>query len=574
MYNLENTIFLIKKSILNVLKTLVEEKILSGTISENFDIEIPTEREHGDLSSNVALVSAKTFKMPPRKIAELISEKLKECDFVDENSIVKKVEVAGPGFINFFLGPKFFCETLKEINKFKDEYGTSDFGKNKKVMVEFVSANPTGPMHMGNARLGALGDCLASILQKTGYNVYKEFYVNDAGNQIEKFGMSLDVRYRQICEKKLSNGGTVIEMPEDCYQGSDITDLAQEFFDIYGDEYINKSFEERKKAIVNFALPKNINRMQEDMAKYKIIYDNWFYESTLHESGEVDRIINLLFEKGYAYEKDGSVWYKATLFGSEKDEVLRRKNGIPTYFAADIAYHYNKFVTRGFDTCIDIWGADHHGHVARMKGSMEALEIDKNKLHVLLVQLVRLLKNGEVVRMSKRTGKAVQLSDLIDEVGADAARFIFNTHEADSGMDFDLDLAVKQDSQNPVYYVQYAYARICSVFRQLKSENKKWDINQVSDLSVLKEEAELKLIYFMAKYPSELLKSAINYDPTKMTRYVISLANLFHKFYSSCKIITEDNTLTYSRLYLCDCVRTIIKNILDMFKVDAPEVMN
>ena len=569
MYNLESVIAFIKNDILSVLEDLVKENLLSGEINKNFEIEIPADREHGDLSSNVAFVSAKTFKMAPRKIADLIVEKLNLNGELLSKKVVKNIEVAGAGFINFFLDTCFFTNTLKEINNLKENYGNSDYGKNKKIMVEFVSANPTGPMHMGNARLGALGDCLAAILKKTGYDVFKEFYVNDAGNQIEKFGMSLDVRYRQICE-----GENSVEMPEDCYQGQDITDLAKEFFEINGDKYIKSSFEERKKALVDFALPKNINRMKEDMKKYKIIYDNWFYESTLHESGEVKRIIDLLTKNGYTYEKDGCLWYKSTAFGSEKDDVLVRKNGIPTYFAADIAYHYNKFITRKFDTCIDILGADHHGHVERTKGSMEALGISRDRLYVLLVQMVRLLKNGELVRMSKRTGKAVQLSDLIDEVGADAARFIFNMHEAKSGMDFDLDLAVKQDSQNPVYYVQYAHARICSIFRQAKAMNKNFDPDSNVNLDLLTSESEEKLIFFMATYPQELLQASIDYDPTKITKFVISLANLFHKFYSSCKVISDDKELTNARLFLCGAVRIIIKNILDMFEVDAPEVMN
>ncbi len=569
MYNIEKVIFALKDMVLSAIKKLVEQGALQGEINENFEIEIPADREHGDFSSNAAFVLAKSFKISPRKIADLIVNFLCSDDDFQNKKIVKNIEVAGAGFINFFLDSAFFSDTLKEIYNLKEHYGNSDYGKNKKILVEFVSANPTGPMHMGNARLGALGDCLASILKKTGYDVFKEFYVNDAGNQIEKFGMSLDVRYLQICRHEPFG-----PISQDCYQGEDITELAKEFFDIHGDKYLNCSFEERKKALVDFALPKNINRMKKDMEKYKIVYDNWFYESDLHESGEVKRIINLLSENGYTYEKDGCVWYKATKFGSEKDEVLVRKNGIPTYFAADIAYHYNKFITRDFDTCIDIWGADHHGHVARMKDAMEALRINRDRLRVLLVQLVRLLKNGEVVRMSKRTGKAVQLSDLIDEVGADAARFIFNTHEANSGMDFDLDLAVKQDAQNPVYYVQYAYARVCSIFRQIKSLNKAFELDSDVNLELLTSESEKKLIFFMATYPMELLESSVNYDPTKITRYVISLATLFHKFYSSCKVISENDELTTARLYLCSCVKMLIKSILDMFKIDTPETMN
>lgn len=562
MYNLEKTISNLKELINSAFLKAAEKNDILDVNSPKFEVEIPANRSHGDLSTNIAMVSAKSFKMPPRKIAEEILEFLKS----DSQNIFKNVEIAGPGFINFFLKENFFSDTLKEINDFGGDFGNSDFGENKKIMVEFVSANPTGPMHMGNARLGALGDCLSAVLKKTGYDVYKEFYVNDAGNQIEKFGLSLDVRYRQICSPNEN-----IEMPEECYQGQDITDLAQEFYNNFGDSYTGKDFNTRKTALINFALPKNISRMQKDMEKYKIKYDNWFYESTLHKNGDVIKIIQKLKENGYTYEKDGSVWYKATEFGAEKDDVLVRQNGIPTYFAADIAYHYNKFITRGFDTCIDIWGADHHGHVERMKGAMEALGINRNRLHVILVQLVRLLKNGEIVRMSKRTGKAIQLSDLLDEVGPDSARFIFNNHEASSGMDFDLDLAVKQDSQNPVYYVQYAHARICSIFNKLSKNN--IDLKN-ADLSLLEGENEKKLIFFMATYPGELIKSAESYDPTKITKFAIELSTLFHKFYSSCKIISENKELSNARLYLCKCVKIILKNTLDLMKVNAPKSMN
>ncbi len=551
MYLLENVIENIKTEI---------KSIINNTQIENFDVEIPADENHGDLSSNVALLSAKYLKMSPRTIAENIASKLNsKIKFVD------KIEVAGPGFINFFLSKDFFSDSLREIKSCGENYGKSKMGNGKKVMIEFVSANPTGPMHMGNARLGALGDCLAEILSACGYDTYKEFYVNDAGNQIEKFGMSLDVRYKQICL-----GESYVEMPENAYHGEDIKELAHEFFDIHKDKFISSDEKTRVKALVDFALPKNIKRMQDDMKKYKIIYDNWFYESDLHNQGKVKEIVDLLSSKGLTYEKDGSIWYKASMFGNEKDEVLIRSNGIPTYFAADIAYHYNKFADRKFDTCIDIWGADHHGHVERMKCSMEALGINRNRLHVILVQLVRLIKDGEPYRMSKRSGKSVQLSDLINEVGADAARFIFNTHEASSGMDFDLDLAISKDFQNPVYYVQYAYARICSIFKSVEKE--KYSFSG-ENLNLLTHESEKKLIYYMSLYPSELVRAAKNYDPTKITRFVISLAGLFHKFYSSCKVISENKNLSEARLFLCDCVRTMIKNILDMMKVESPEFM-
>lgn len=565
MYSMEKIKFYIRNKISDALGNIMKENNITNENNLNFEIEIPADSKHGDLSSNVALTLSKSFRMPPIKIAKLI---LQNLEF--DPSLITKSEIAGPGFINFFLGNEFFKTTIQEIEKDDLNYGNSNFGNGKKIMVEFVSANPTGPMHMGNARLGALGDCLSPILKKVGYNVYKEFYVNDAGNQIEKFGLSLDVRYRQICNTEKN-----IEMPEECYQGQDITELAQKFYDIHKKNYIDKDYQTRKQALIDFALPKNINRMKQDMEKYKIIYDNWFYESKLHSDGSIQKIIDILSKNNYTYEKDGCLWYKSTAFGSDKDDVLVRGNGIPTYFAADIAYHYNKFVTRGFDIGIDIWGADHHGHVERMKGVMEALGINRNRLHVILVQLVKLLKNGEIVRMSKRTGKAIQLSDLLDEVGPDSARFIFNIHEAGSGMDFDLDLAVKQDSQNPVYYVQYAHARICSIFRKLNTSDLENYKSQSDDcLNVLTDLNERKLIFYMSSYPEELIKSAKFYDPTKITRYVIELATLFHKFYSSSKIISEDPIKTAARLHLCNSVKIILKSVLDLMKVEAPETMN
>lgn len=563
MYNLNKVIAALKQDISASLVKLAQKHIDEFDNLPEVEIETPADTAHGNLSSNIAMVSAKLFKLPPRKIAEMIVDNLD----VSSDSI-SKTEIAGPGFINFFFSDKFFADTVEEIIRKGEAYGNSEYGQGKKVMVEFVSANPTGPMHLGNARGGALGDCLAAVLKKAGYDVHKEFYVNDAGNQIEKFGLSLSVRYQQICK-----GENYIAMPEECYQGQDIIDLAKEFFEIHGDEYINVDESVRKKALIDFALPKNISKMKSDMEKYKIFYDKWFYESELHKSGEVDRIINLLGENGYTYEKDGCVWYKATEFGAEKDEVLRRSNGIPTYYAADIAYHYNKFITRGFDVCIDVWGADHHGHVERMKGAMEAIGINRNRLEVLLFQLVRLTRNGEIVRMSKRTGKAIQLSDLIDEVGADSAKFIFNNSEPNSGMDFDLDMAVKQDSQNPVYYVQYAYARICSVFRQLNEEQLNCYKSSKKSLDLLVSEPEKNLINYMATFPDKILRSAQEFDPTKITRYVINLATMFHKFYSGCKIMNSDINLMNARLELCSAVKIIIKNVLDMFQVESPEVM-
>lgn len=547
----------------NALETAFKENLLPPCAIPEFIIENPANRTHGDFSSNVAMLCAKNFKMPPRKLAEIIVSKIDLSE-----TLLEKVEIAGPGFINFFLKEKFYPEVIKEILDRKEDYGRSDFGKQKKVMVEFVSANPTGPMHMGNARGGALGDCLAAVLDVAGYDVYREFYVNDAGNQISKFAMSLDVRYQQIFY-----GEEAVVLPEDAYQGADIADLAKEFALINGDVFLKVDEAVRQKALVEFALPKNINKMKSDLKKYRIEFDNWFHESDLHKNGEVAEVVEILKNKNLTYEKDGAIWYKATELGFDKDEVLVRSNGTPTYFAADIAYHRNKFAKRNFELCINLWGADHHGHVARMKSSMDAIGLDGSKLDVLLFQLVRLVKNGEVVKMSKRTGRAIQLADLLDEVSVDAARFIFNVREANSQMDFDLDLAVKQDAQNPVYYVQYAHARICSIIKAL--ENSGVTLRGCSDeeLLALNSPEEKELIWHLSKYTNEIIDAAKKYEPAKITRYVVDLATLFHKFYSTCKVNCENERIMQARLALCVCVKTVIKNILTMFKIEVPESM-
>ena len=542
----------------------VADEALPAVPAPAFSIETPADPSFGDFATNAAMVSAKAFRMPPRKIAEVICERM---DFT--GTLVERAEVAGPGFINFFVSRRYFSEVLLGIHQDGADYGKSDFGKGRRVMVEFVSANPTGPMHIGNSRGGALGDCLAAVLEYAGYYVEREFYVNDAGNQIQKFALSLDVRYQQLFK-----GEDAVELPEDSYHGADITELAKEFSDIHGDSYLENSEEERRRALVDYALPKNIAKMKSDIAKYRITYDTWFLESTLHNDGEVQEIIDILTEKGLTYEKDGALWYKATDFGGEKDEVLVRANGNPTYFAADIAYHRNKFEKRGFDTCIDVWGADHHGHVARMKGAMDAIGLDGSQLHVVLMQLVNLMENGVRVKVSKRTGKAIQLADLLDEISVDAARFLFNLREANTVMDFDLGIAVREDSQNPVYYVQYAHARICSIFR--REETKKFDLSEVSPeaLDLLTHPSEVALIRYLSALPNEIIASAKDYEPSRMTRYVIELASKYHKFYHDCRVLgNENDNLTAARLLLCDCVRQTIANILAMLKVTAPEQM-
>lgn len=537
-------------------------ELIKDNVSD-FLIEIPANREHGDFATNIAMVSAKIFRLSPRKIAEIIVSNLSL-----KNTMFKKVEIAGPGFINFFLGESFYSSVLRDIENLGDNYGRSSYGKGEKVMVEFVSANPTGPMHIGNARGGALGDCLSAVLDVAGYDVYKEFYINDAGNQIEKFALSLDVRYQQIFL-----GEENVILSEDSYHGEDIKDLAKLFAEKYGDSFLNKNDQTRRKALIDFALPKNIDKMKQDMKRYRIEYDNWFKESLLHNDGEVDEVINILKNKGLTYEKEGALWYKATELGSEKDEVLIRNNGTPTYFAADIAYHRNKFLKRKFKRCIDVWGADHHGHVARLKRAMDAIGLDGSKLDVVLMQLVKLVRDGEIVRMSKRTGKAIQLSNLLDEVPIDAVRFLFNMRDPNSQMGFDLDLAVQEDSQNPVYYVQYAHARICSILKSIESEG--ITVRECTDeeLNLLKAPEEIEVINHLASYTNEIIESAKSYDPAKITRYVITLATLFHKFYNSCKVKCEEDGLMQARIKLCLCVKTVIKNVLNMFKISIPEYM-
>ena len=552
----------LKEAILEAIGTAVSLGELPCEPIPAFGVEIPGDRAHGDLSTNAAMVSAKAFRAPPGKIAATISKFI-----VLDGTLFEKVEVAGPGFLNFTLSSAFYSGVVADVLNQGVHYGRSDFGKGKKVMVEFVSANPTGPMHMGNARGGALGDCLASVLDAAGFDVWREFYINDAGNQIEKFGVSLEARYIQHLK-----GEDAVEFPEDAYHGDDIREHAAGFAAINGDKYLDAAPGERREALVRYALPLNIERMHRDLEKYRIVYDRWFYESTLHENGELADTIRLLTERGMTYEKEGALWYKASEYGGEKDEVLIRANGNPTYFAADIAYHRNKFA-RGFDTCIDVWGADHHGHVARMKGAMDAIGLDGGRLKVVLIQLVRLMRGGEVVRMSKRSGKAIQLADLLDEVPVDAARFFFNQREANTRMDFDLELAVEQSSQNPVYYVQYAHARICSIFRNLADEGIQPRGCSVSELSALTEPDEKELIRHLSGFTGEIIESAKASDPARITRYSLELATLFHKFYNTCRVKGEEEPLMQARLALCAATRHTLKNALSLLKTDAPESM-
>lgn len=525
-------------------------------------LEIPKEKAHGDFACNLAMLLAKPFRMPPRKIGEIIEK------HIEKDGTILKTEVAGAGFINFYLSANWLYPVMKYIEDMGTDYGKINLGKGKRVMVEFVSANPTGPMHMGNARGGALGDCMASVLEYAGYDVTREFYINDAGNQIEKFGKSLEARYIQLLK-----GEDAIEFPEDGYHGEDITDHARAFIEIEGDKYLNASSEERKAALVNYALEKNISALKSDLEKYRIYYDVWFRESELHKSGAVKAVIEKLTENGYTYENDGAIWLNCIKMGLEKDEVLVRQNGIPTYFAADIAYHLNKLKDRNFDIAIDVWGADHHGHIARMKGAMAALGVDPERLEVVIMQLVRLTRGGETVRMSKRTGKAITLSDLLEDYSIDVARFFFNMRTAGSHLDFDLELAAEQSSENPVYYVQYAHARICSILKVLSEEGIKVKPYAEINPQLLEKPEELELLKKLAELPEEIKAAAISREPAKITRYVIELATAFHSFYNACRVKESNTELMDARLKLIESVKTVIEGVLAMLKITAPEQM-
>ncbi len=529
----------------------------------DYTIEEPREKEHGDFATNVAMMLAKQAKMAPRAIAEAILANMNT-----EGTYIKCAEVAGAGFINFRLDPAYIRQILGVIEAEGDGFGRVNVGNGKKVMVEFVSANPTGPMHMGNARGGALGDCLASVLDWAGYDVTREFYINDAGNQIDKFGKSLEARYIQALK-----GEDAVEFPEDGYHGEDIKERAAAFISQNGDALLLADAETRRKALVEFALELNIDDLKKDLEKYRIFYDIWFRESVLHENGEARKTVDELIKRGYAYEKEGAIWFRATDFGEGKDEVLVRQNGFLTYYAVDIAYHKNKFIDRGFDTVINIWGADHHGHVARLKGAMKALGIDPERLEVILMQLVRLVSGGEVVRMSKRTGKSITLKDLLEETSIDAARFFFNMRQANSHFDFDLDLGVEQSGENPVFYVQYAHARICSIVRILAEQGVSVAPVSALNLSCLCAPQEIDLMKKLADFPETIKQAASLREPSLITRYAMDLAAAFHGFYAACKVNSEDRELTEARLKLCDATRMTLKNAMQVMSISAPEQM-
>ena len=555
--------------------------VLPAGVTVKGSVEIPKDPQNGDYASSFAMAGAKAMKMAPRAIAQAVA------DHMDlTGTIFASVEIAGPGFLNFRLGPKWYGDVLADIETEGAQYGQSQEGQGKKVMVEFVSANPTGPMHMGNARGGVLGDTLANILRRDGWDTWKEFYVNDAGNQINKFAVSIQARYLQLLL-----GEDAVPFPEDGYHGEDIKELAKGFYEAHGDSYRDTPEAERLEALAAFGLKHNIPRMKEDLRRYGIEYDQWFYESSLHESGYVAETVALLTEKGWTYEKDGALWLQTAQLLRQKylaegksekqvdkldlkDDVLRRANGFYTYFAADIAYHRNKLAVRGFDLTIDVWGADHHGHVARLQAALDGLGLDgSHRLVVVLMQLVNLLQDGQPVRMSKRSGKAIALHDLLDEVSVDAARYFFNSRSATSPVDFDLGLAVREDSENPVYYVQYAHARICTLVARLAGEGQPVLPASQIQADLLASPEELALVRALARFPEEIHAAARDFDPSRINRYLVELAGLFHRFYSACRIKGEEPALLAARLKLADSVRAVLANGLGLLGVTAPEKM-
>ena len=561
-------------------RAAVQEGLLPDGVETVPAVEIPKDTANGDYTTTFCLAASKAMRKNPREVAAILTQHMSF-----DGTYFTSVEIAGPGFLNFRLGEKWYADVIAEVERAADAYGRGEGLKGKRIMVEFVSANPTGPMHMGNARGGVLGDTLASVLDWSGADVWREFYVNDAGNQIEKVAKSLEARYFQIIK-----GEDAVEFPEDGYHGDDIRELARAFYEKEGDKYLDCGEKTRHDALAQFGLSVNIPKMKADLARYGIRYDEWFFESSLHESGYVADSVQALTDKGYTYEKDGALWLKTSdILASQlrregksdeaieklglKDDVLRRANGFYTYFAADIAYHRNKFAVRGFDKVINIWGADHHGHVARLKGAMDALGLDgEHRLDIVLMQLVKLVRDGEIVRMSKRTGKAISLTDLLDEIPVDACRWFFNA-KPETQMEFDLGLAVREDSENPVYYVQYAYARICTLLKALAAEGFTVPAAADADLSVLTADEEKALIKQLAQYPAVVYLAARDYDPSFINRYLVELAAAFHKFYNACRIKGEAENVLLARLKLADTARAVLKNGMTLIGCSAPEKM-
>ena len=546
----------IKKS----LSDIAREKSLKPEGFRDITLEIPKIEDHGDYATNVAMVFAGLFKEAPRKIAH----RLIAC-FSDPRNLVDRIEVAGPGFINFFLRDEAWYDVLRVIINKADKYGTSNWGYKKRVQVEFVSANPTGPLHVGHGRGAVVGDVIARALEATGHSVEREYYINDAGRQMEILGHSILLRYYELFGKN-------VDFPDDYYQGDYIVDIAKEVKEKRGDRYLQMEEAEAVADLAKYGGQKILDGIRCDLADFGIEYNCWFSEKSLFEKSAVNKTIEELKEKGFVYEKEGALWFRSSDFGDEKDRVIVRSNGAFTYFASDLAYHRDKF-ERGFKQVIDVWGADHHGYVPRVMAGMKALGFDEKDLQVVLVQLVSLLRSGEPVAMSTRKGEFVTLREVMDEVGKDAARYIFLTRRSDSHLDFDLELAKEKSSDNPLYYVQYAHARICSLFRVAKEEGIEIDWSEDVDLSLLDQPQEKKMMKILAQYPSVVNNCAKFLEPHRLPYYLNDLVSVFHSYYNKNRIISDNEPLMKARFRLVKAIQTVIKNALGILGVEAPEKM-
>ncbi len=551
----------IKDTLLAAIEEAARAAITDGVFPEaelpNIILEVPPKKEMGDFATNFAMQSAKAFRMNPRKIAEEVTGRIK-------GDWLERVEIAGPGFINFFLKANVLYDGLKAIMDRGENFGQLPKKDMKPVQVEYVSANPTGPLHVGHGRGAAAGSALVNVMRAAGYPVTSEYYINDAGNQINNLALSVDHRYLELLGK-----ATEDTFPENGYHGADIIDTAQRIIKKDGDKYLNMSEEERLDIFKELALKEKLAALKEDLAAFNCEFDVWYSERTLHPD-KVKAAVEVLQKNGKIYEEGGALWLKSTDYGDDKDRVVIRDNGVPTYLAADIAYHKDKF-ERGFGKLINIWGADHHGYICRVKAAMSALGFNADDLDVLLLQMVRLLRGGELVKLSKRTGQTVTLAELIEEVGTDAARYFFIMRSMDSQLDFDLDLAKSKSNENPVYYIQYAHARICSIFRQAQETGLK--VTDGVDLSLLKDETEIDIINKLQEYEEEIERAAAEYAPQRIARYAYELAGKFHSFYNQCRILGVDDKLAEARLALVTVTAHTIRHALGILGVSAPEKM-
>ena len=550
----------IKNMIYNASKDAYDNGDLPSSDFPEIEVEVPNAGSHGDFSTNISMVMASIQKMPPRKIAEAIIKNINDPD-----EILDKTEIAGPGFINFFLNKHSWHPVLQKVHEQDALYGASDIGKGKKIQVEFVSANPTGPLHVGHGRGAAVGDSVANILLFCGYNVEKEYYINDSGRQINTLGRSVFLRYKELFEAD-------VQFPEDCYQGDYVRDLAGKVRDDNGDKLFSQGEEDAISYCARFAAENILSEIKEDLESFGVVFDRWFSEQSLFDSGKVDRVISDFRKQNIIFEDDGALWFRTKDFGDEKNRVVVRSNGLTTYFASDIAYHQDKF-DRGFERVIDVWGADHHGYIPRVSAAIEASGHTRDKFNVILIQLVNLLRDGEPVAMSTRSGEFVTLRDVISEVGSDAARFIFLTRHYESALDFDLELAKKKTNDNPVYYVQYVHARISSIVRKARERGISEIVRNDAAISRLNEPEEIQLIKIMARYPEIIRCSAEYMEPHRITYYLMNLASAFHAYYNKHRVLTDEAELTIGRLYLVIAVKKIIRNGLSLLGVSAPEKM-